>query len=122
MKDFDPATVATFQIEGRSRNVSGNSVLEPVLDSENMEAVLAVFRGEARIADASDFVVTDPNAPATTGPATTVDDGATPATSTATSGSAPERSTTTAPGTTLPIAAAEENIKGLYPPRDLSCR
>ena len=71
MKDFDPATVATFQIEGRSRNVSGNSVLEPIIDSENMQAVLAVFRGEARIADASDFVVTDPNASATTGPATT---------------------------------------------------
>ena len=123
MKDFDPATVATFQIEGRSRNVSGNSVLEPVLDSENMQAVLAVFRGEARIADASDFVVADPNATATTGPATTVVDGA---------GArhidddirlgSRRRSTTTAPGTTLPIAAVEENIKGLYPPRDLSCR
>jgi hypothetical protein len=83
---------------------------------------LAVFRGEARIADASDFVVTDPNATATTGPATTVVDGAAPVTSTTTSGSAPSRSTTTAPGTTLPIAAVEENIKGLYPPRDLSCR
>ena len=123
MKDFDPATVATFQIEGRSRNVSGNSVLEPVLDSENMQAVLAVFRGEARIADASDFVVTDPNASTTTGPATSVDDGVTSVTSTTTAGAAPGGSTTTtAPGTTLPIAAVEENIKGLYPPRDLSCR
>ena len=121
MKDFDPATVATFQIEGRNRNVSGNAVLEPVLDSENMQAVLAVFRGEARIADASDFVV-DPNATTTTGASTTVVDGTASGASTTTPGSAPGRSTTTAPGTTLPIAAVEENIKGLYPPRDLSCR
>ncbi len=126
MKDFDPATVATFQIEGRNRTVQGNSVLEPIIDSENMQAVLAVFRGEARIADASDFVVTDPNASTTTGPTTTVDDGTTPSTSTTASGSAPVGSTTTTTttptGTTLPIAPVAENVKGLYPPRDLSCR
>jgi LCP family protein required for cell wall assembly len=118
MKDFDPATVKTFQIDGRPRNVSGNSVLEPVIDSDNMRAVLAVFRGEARIADAPDapeLTPTDPSVSATTAPATTVGGG--------TSTTAPSGSTsTTAPGTTLPVVEVEENITGLYPPRDLTCR
>lgn len=124
MKDFDPATVKTFQVDGRPRNISGNSVLEPIIDSENMKAVLAVFRGQARIADAPDIVATDPNATTTTtttsatsGSTTTVGGG-----SPSTVGGSASTTTTAEPASTLPIVAVDENIKGLYPPRDLSCR
>ena len=125
MRDFDPATVKTFQIDGTPRRISGNDVLEPRIDSDNMRAVLAVFRGEARIADAPDQVaVTTPVTDLTT----TTTGGATGATGT-TSATAGSTSTTVAatttiagPTTTLPEVVAEENIRGIYPPRDLSCR
>ena len=117
MKDFDPATVKTFQVEGRPRNISGNAVLEPTINSDNMKAVLAVFRGEARIADAPDLPPVDPTA--TTAPGTSAGG---PTTSTPTGSSSGGTTSTTAPTSTLPIVAVDENIKGLYPPRDLSCR
>lgn len=125
MRDFDPATVKTFQIDGTPRNISGNAVLEPNIDTDNMEAVLAVFRGQARIADAPEQVIsTTPTEPASSSTATSTTTTSTSAgTSSTNAGSGGSTSTTVAETTTtLPEVAAEENIRGIYPPRDLSCR
>jgi LCP family protein required for cell wall assembly len=126
MKDFDPATVQTFQIEATPRTIAGNAVLEPRLGSDRMEAVLSVFRGEARLADLATVPTADPNADpnasTTTIAGTTVDGTTTTTPATSTSRNGTSTTTSGGPTTTLPIVVAEENLEGLYPPRDLSCR
>ena len=44
--------IPTYQIEASGREVNGASVLEPTIDGENMQEVLAMFRGETSLADA----------------------------------------------------------------------
>ena len=120
MKNFDPATVRTFQIQGRGV-VKGNAqVIEPVLTSDSMEASLAVFRGLARLADAPP--ATAPSDVATTLPSST------PAGSTSTSSSIPavaSSSSSTTPGgstsSTLVVEVADD-VKGISPPNDPTCR
>lgn len=66
MQGLDAAGLRTFQIEGQGV-VKGNAqVLEPVLDTENMQLVLAAFRGASDLSDATTasigvFPPDDPN-------------------------------------------------------------
>lgn len=71
LKDIDPGSIQQYQIEATGIMVSGNSVLDPQLDSPNMQAVLAIFRGTAPLAGGSDQPV-DPAAPANSGEVPTV--------------------------------------------------
>ena len=106
MKNLDPSTMQTYQIEGKGTKIAGQSVIEPALDGENMKAVLAVFQGRARLVDAPDQIF----APTTTKP---------PVTTT------PSNSQTTikpAVTTTLPPVYVESNNVGVVPPDDPSCR
>ncbi len=117
MSKVDPALITTYQIEARGANIQGNSVLIPEVDGDNMQAILAVFRGQATLADAPDQVFES----TTVAP---IDDTTTP-TSTATA------STTTVPGgaevttpsseSTLPSVIADENNKGIYPDPNATC-
>ncbi|HEY3485205.1 MAG TPA: LCP family protein, partial [Ilumatobacteraceae bacterium] len=65
LRSLDPNTIASYQIESTPRTISGNAVLIPQLRGENMQAILAVFRGEAALADApaQDFASTTTSAP-----------------------------------------------------------
>jgi hypothetical protein len=54
MSAIDPAQITTYQIEARGDTIQGNSVLVPRISGDNMQAILAVFRGQATIADAPD--------------------------------------------------------------------
>lgn len=65
MQNADPAATSMVQIEGRGVMRGNASVLEPILDSPNMQAVLARFGGvtPART-DATD--TTDPSGPSAT--------------------------------------------------------
>ena len=56
LSQIDPTAIATYQIETSGTTIQGNSVLEPMLDGANMQAILAVFRGWATLADAPDQV------------------------------------------------------------------
>jgi LCP family protein required for cell wall assembly len=91
LASMPPDGVSAFQIEGDGANVGGNSVLLPRLDGDNMRAVLALFRGETVWAPSGE---TDASAPIGTA-----------------SGSA------TVPEAVVP----EENVKGIVPPRDVTC-
>jgi LCP family protein required for cell wall assembly len=66
LRDVDPRGIHTYQIEAAGMVVSGNSVLEPLIDSDNMTAILGLFRGEASLAVApeQEFAAT-PTSPAT---------------------------------------------------------
>lgn len=117
LRNLDPVSITTYRIESTSESTaSGQSVQRPRIGGDNMEAILAVFRGEATLASAPEQVVgtsTTLALPGTTTSTSTtilvdedVDDGDAEA---------------TAPTTTLPTVEATENVLGVTPPRDVAC-
>jgi LCP family protein required for cell wall assembly len=51
LQTSDPATITTYQIEAVDRMIQGNAVLEPRIGGDNMQAVLALFRGEVALGE-----------------------------------------------------------------------
>ncbi|MGA0879043.1 MAG: LCP family protein [Ilumatobacteraceae bacterium] len=92
MRDLDPATMRTYQIEGTGTMISGQSVIEPDLESAGMVAILDIFRGLATLATAPEQV-----APSSTDAPTT------------------DLTTTT-------VAGVESNAVGILPSSDPTCR
>jgi LCP family protein required for cell wall assembly len=119
LRKLDPNAIASYQVEATPQNVAGQSVLVPKLGGDNMQAVLAVFRGEAALAGAPEqvFDETTTAAPRPGGPR------ATSAASTASTSTTAVESDEEATGTstTLPAVVAEENPQGISPPRDITC-
>ncbi|MEN9504805.1 MAG: hypothetical protein RI958_731 [Actinomycetota bacterium] len=115
LRGFEPGGIAAYQIEAENAVVSNNAVLIPRIKGENMQTVLKIFTGELPLAGAPEqvFDTTTTAAPSTTtGPTV-------PGPTTTTRGTA---STTTSTTTTAPPAPlAEENAKGIVPPKDISC-
>jgi hypothetical protein len=109
MKTLDPATMRTYQIEARGVDKSGQSVLEPLLKSDSMKAVLAVFQGKARLVDAPEqlFETTTTVATTSTAPGTTVK---------------PSGTVTTTTSTSLVPVYVDEIVYGVLPPDDPACR
>lgn len=104
LSNFDPAEITTYRIDSYSQTLGGASYQIPVLDTDNMQAILAVFRGDALLADAPDQAPDDATAeePTVTTEPTATDDGST--------------------ATTLPTVVAEENTEGVAPDPTASCR
>ncbi len=131
MNDVDPGSILTYQIEASDRNVNGAAVLVPNTDGENMQEILALFRGETSLADAPTQVFDETTAPAPRGSTTTV----APPPPVSADPSAPNESTTvataattTVPPTTEAVVASsappdgpQENQVGIVPPRDVTC-
>ena len=92
---------------GRPRTISGASVLEPRIDGDNMQAVLAMFRGETSLAEAPEQVF-DPTTPA-------------PSSATAAPDAGTRRRPTAPPTTAAPPTGPAENAFGIVPPRDVEC-
>ena len=76
MNDVDPESILTYQIEASNRNVNGAAVLIPNTDGDNMQAILAMFRGETSLADAPTQVFDETTTAAPRGSTTTVTPGA----------------------------------------------
>ena len=118
LDDVEPAGILTYQIEATPREVGGASVLEPQIDGENMQAVLAMFRGETSLADAPTQVFGStttavPRPTASTTTTSTVPDG---------SGELASSPSSSPPPSTAPVAPApEENTFGIVPPRGQTC-
>ena len=113
LRNFDPGSIATYQIEATGANVGGNSVLIPKINGDNMQAILAIFKGEASLAAAPEqvFETTTTVASTTTvsGPTTT------------TRGSTTTSTTTTTVVEGPPVTDPAENTKGIVPARDVTC-
>jgi LCP family protein required for cell wall assembly len=113
MSGVDPTNITSYQIESTPRTIQGNDVLVPALRGANMQSILAVFRGEALLADIPEqvFETTVPEAaPAgeeLTAPPTSPD------------GTAPPEEPT--PGTTVPSVVADENVVGIVPDKNVTC-
>ena len=131
LRNLDPGSITSYQIEAEGAKVSGQSVLIPRIKGDNMRAILAIFRGEAPLAGAPEQVfetTTTTSSTSTTTPSTTTTTtgkptGTTVAGTTTTSTTAATTTSTTVAPTTLPATtvAPEENAKGVVPPRDVSC-
>lgn len=108
LRNFDPGSIATYQIESEGAMVGGNSVLLPRINGDNMQAILAIFKGETSLAAAPEQIF---ETTTTIGPTTTEGTG---------------RTTTTAATTTVvdeppPVTDPTENTKGIVPPKDVQC-
>jgi LCP family protein required for cell wall assembly len=116
LRDVDPTTLATYQVENRGTMIQGKSVLIPKLDTENMQAILAVFQGTAPLAGAPEqvFETTTTLPPATTEPGDTSE----PAESIAPAGTEPAVETTVAPAAPGPV---DQEIRGEVPDRNKTC-
>jgi LCP family protein required for cell wall assembly len=116
LRNLDPEQVASFTIEGRGTVINGMSVISPLTTSNYNKAVLAVFRGEAQLADipaAGDTTTT--HLPPLTASTTT-----TRPTTTANSQST---SSTIATRTTPPTVVVPTTLNpSITPPADPSCR
>ena len=133
LRNLDPDSISSYQIESEGAMISGQSVLIPRIKGDNMRAILAIFRGEAPLAGAPEqvFEATTTTSTTTTSTTTTVQPTATTkpgttivgATTTSTPRTTTTSTTTTVAPTTLPATtvAPEENAKGVVPPRDYSC-
>jgi len=112
LSGVDPAGITTYQINADPRTVQGNSVLVPSIGGDNMQAVLAVFRGEATLGDAPVQVFdTSPD----TGPAVEQP------TSTDPTGDPDPGVTESVPTATLPNVQPDQNQFGVVPDKNLSC-
>jgi len=102
MRNIDPNSIRTYQVETVSEPHNGLSTLGLRRNSAFNDQVLSVFRGQADLATISspDDSVVPPSDPATT--VAPVGD-------------------TTATATTLPVVNPEDNLQGIVPPDDPSC-
>ena len=117
---LDPVSLRTYQIEVKRDTRSGSDVLIPRLGGANMQAVLAVFRGKtalvgAPVQDQSSIEV-DASANATSASAALASGGVV---TTASSPSSPTLVTTPDPG--VSVVSAQENNKGVVPPKNVTC-
>jgi LCP family protein required for cell wall assembly len=114
LRRLDPDTITTYRIESTSETTSGGDKVErPRIGGDNMQAILAVFRGEATLAAAPEQVLEASTTVATTVVATTV--------STTEPRVGGDDAAGDMPSTTLPTVEAEENVVGVAPTRDESC-
>jgi LCP family protein required for cell wall assembly len=113
LSGVDPSAITTYQITADPRNIQGNAVLVPSLGGDNMQAILAVFRGEAMLGDAPVQVI-EPEAATTDVPTSAQPPASDPDID-------PDTTTEPAPATTLPNVQAEENLFGVVPDKNVSC-
>jgi len=114
LSGVDPSAITTYQITADPRNIQGNAVLVPSLGGDNMQAILAVFRGEATLGDAP-LQVIEPAADTTDVPINAQPPTSDPDVDPETTTDVP------APATTLPNVQAEENLFGIVPDKNVSC-
>ena len=116
LSGVDPTAITTYQINANPRTIQGNAVLVPSIDGDNMQAVLAVFRGEATLGDAPVQVIepgSDTTLPPTVEQPSTTDGASGPVTGS----TVPEP----VPATTLPSVQPDENLFGVVPDKNISC-
>lgn len=122
LRRLDPASITTYRIESSSETLSnGDKVERPLIGGSNMQAILAVFAGRARLADAPDQVFETTTTAPPVGTTATTATTAAPAPDSTDDGSTDAAATTTSTSTTLPLIEAEENTIGVVPDRDVVC-
>ena len=120
MRNLDTSGVSSYTVEWSMRRIGGESVLIPVTDTESMQAIFAVFRGEGDVARVAADAGADGDAFAPPSMRTASIDIVPLAHVLIDALTRPDadRSST---DTTLPIAPVQERL-GVFPPNDPACR
>ena len=114
MRNLDTSGVNSYTIEWSMRRIGGESVLMPIVDTNSMKEILAIFRGDTAVASGDEnangrpwsgngtaAAIYVPLASALLDVITNTDDGVT---------------------TTTVAAAPQQKRLGVFPPNDPSCR
>ena len=118
LRRLDLAGIATYRIESSTETTSaGEEVERPRLGGDNMQAILAVFRGAATLASAPDQVFVS----TTTLPTRTTDDPTDGDTADDDTGDDDGSDDPTSGTTTLPTVEAEQNVVGIAPDPNAVC-
>lgn len=120
MRNLDTSGVSSYTVEWSMRRIGGESVLIPVTDTESMQAILAVFRGEGDVARVSADAGADGDAFAPPSMRTALID-IVPLTHALIDALSRPDSGRSSTDTTLPIAPVQERL-GVFPPNDPACR
>jgi LCP family protein required for cell wall assembly len=122
LKGLDPVSIKSYRFEGYFSSIGGDSI-QPDFQSDVNKKILAVYRGQARLASATTSGGFDPttgtaksNAPSTS---TTTSTTTTVKTNSSTSPGSTTSSSTTS---TTAVVSVKENAVGAVPPNDPSCR
>ena len=120
MRNLDTSGVSSYTVEWSMRRIGGESVLIPVTDTESMQAIFAMFRGEGDVARVSADAGADGDAFAPPSMRTASIDIVPLAHVLIDALTRPDadRSST---DTTLPTAPVQERL-GVFPPNDPACR
>lgn len=120
MRNLDTSGVSSYTVEWSMRRIGGESVLIPVTDTESMQAIFAVFRGEGDVARVSADAGADGDAFAPPSMRTASID-IVPLTHALIDALSRPDSGRSSTDTTLPIAPVQERL-GVFPPNDPACR
>jgi LCP family protein required for cell wall assembly len=120
MRNLDTSGVSSYTVEWSMRRIGGESVLIPVTDTESMQAIFAVFRGEGDVARVAADAGADGDAFAPPSMRTASID-IVPLTHALIDALSRPDSGRSSTDTTLPIAPVQERL-GVFPPNDPACR
>ena len=112
MRTLDTSGVDSYTIEWSMRRIGGESVLMPIVDTDSMKAILAMFRNGNTTGDESSAVATSTR---------TASISLAPLTSALLGWLASAERHVRATDTTVPPAPLQERL-GVFPPDDPSCR
>jgi LCP family protein required for cell wall assembly len=121
LKGLDPTAIKSYRFEGYFSSIGGDSI-QPDFQSEVNKKILAVYRGQARLASAANGF--DPNLRPGSSTSNTSSTSTTVPTTTSTkaTGSSVNSSTSTSTTSTTAVVSVKENAVGAVPPNDPSCR
>ena len=111
MRNINTNKIATYTIEALGQMIGDQAVLVPKIQNETMRQVLALFQGKAGFA-ATGVAYDEPTSSESITAMQTII--ATVAVA--------NRAISSAPPTTIPVVAPEQNTLGIVPPNDPSCR
>ena len=106
LREIPPPSIRTYQVQATGRNIGGNAVLIPQLTGDNMNAIFAIFRGQAPLSAAP----------------TQVHDTSTPTPDPSTAATATTTPTTPAPSVvTTPADNPHDITHGVLPDKNTQC-
>jgi hypothetical protein len=123
MRNLDTTGVNSYTVEWSMRRIGGESVLIPVLDTESMQVILSVFRGQAVVGQTSSNDGTNSQDAGAAGPFVSIErTAAISTTQLATFLLEQMMNNDDSTSTTIPVVSPKQQRLGVFPPDDPTCR
>jgi LCP family protein required for cell wall assembly len=123
MRNLDTTGVNSYTVEWSMRRIGGESVLIPVLETESMQVILSVFRGQAVVGQTSSNDGTNSQDAGATSPYVSIERTAVISTmQLATFLLEHMMNNDDSTSTTIPVVSPKQQRLGVFPPDDPTCR